>query len=510
MVILGLMKPHLPFNAPERYWSMYEPSGWNLSAAWTQVVDSKTTAATRRLPSWSWAFTAPTGGEPWRFGQGFTDSSNGSTVFRAPPNNPFGLGAGVPGSEMCVNNKCETRSAGGRMATIAQQTSLLHGYLACVSYADALIGRVMNAIPAAAANNTLIVLTSDHGFHLGDHGGFWSKHTVFDQATRVPLVFAAPWLPDRAKGRKASAGVAELVDVYPTLRDIVTRRVPGALDSTPVAQLAEMTGVSLVPVLNDPSISVKTVARSQWPKRVKNLDSSATSSACTVSPINNFDPGAPYSEACRAAIIEPLLADQGPGMGWSIRVHDQSADLSFRVTEWWLTNYSGVIDDADYAHIPILSSATAVEWYDYTNSDNMPYEKKNEWYRANSSFVVSQRFIDTVMHDALGPSNGGGDGWARLLSPSPPRPTPPPPLSSPPPSQPQELKPRSHLTPSPYAQACQQSRCEASCNARSGGCLPLLYLLGAQKVKQFCPLNKARSKSRRANARRAARRVFGN
>jgi arylsulfatase A-like enzyme len=88
----------------------------------------------------------------------------------------------------------------------------IHGYLACISYADAMMGRVLDALEASPhADNTLVVLWSDHGYHHGEKSN-WGKHTLWERTSNVPFIWAGPGV---AKGAKTDATVS-LIDMYPT------------------------------------------------------------------------------------------------------------------------------------------------------------------------------------------------------------------------------------------------------------------------------------------------------
>jgi len=131
------------------------------------------------------------------------------------------------------------------------QLRLIHAYHACVSYVDAQMGRILDAVEETGRREqTVIVLCSDHGWHLGEHGA-WGKMTNYEVATRVPLIIAAPGM---AAGVGTDA-LAELTDLYPTVCALAGVPGPG-----------HGTGRSLVPVLRDPQVEVREAARSQFPR----------------------------------------------------------------------------------------------------------------------------------------------------------------------------------------------------------------------------------------------------
>ena len=115
--------------------------------------------------------------------------------------------------------------------------SKVRAYLACVSFMDAQVGRVLDALEASGQqDNTIVVAWSDHGYHLGEKE-ITGKNTLWDPSTRVPLIFAGPGI---AKGARCQRP-AELLDIYPTLAELCD------LQSTP----DRLEGLSLVPQLKD-------------------------------------------------------------------------------------------------------------------------------------------------------------------------------------------------------------------------------------------------------------------
>lgn len=126
----------------------------------------------------------------------------------------------------------------------------LQAYYACVSFVDAQVGRVIDALDRLhLAENTVIVLWSDHGYHLGEHLGIWQKRTLFEESARAPLIVVAPG----AKGNGTPCPrVVEFVDIYPTLAELCRLAAPSGL-----------AGQSLCPLLADPHREWDSLAVSQ-------------------------------------------------------------------------------------------------------------------------------------------------------------------------------------------------------------------------------------------------------
>jgi len=110
----------------------------------------------------------------------------------------------------------------------------IRAYYACISFIDHQLGLVLDELDRHDLwKNTLVVFFSDHGFHLGDHGGLWAKLSAFDASTRVPLLLAGPGVP----AGKAVATPVQLLDVYPTLVDLAGFKAPTGLEGRSLTSL---------------------------------------------------------------------------------------------------------------------------------------------------------------------------------------------------------------------------------------------------------------------------------
>jgi len=128
-------------------------------------------------------------------------------------------------------------------------------YYASITFMDEQLGKVLDELDRQGlTDSTAIVFTTDHGYHLGEHG-FWQKSNLHEEVTRVPLMIRAPGLKP---GRTNS--IAELVDFYPTCLDLLGLSLP-----------KEIVGKSLVPILKNPNTQVRKTALSLHNERhVKN------------------------------------------------------------------------------------------------------------------------------------------------------------------------------------------------------------------------------------------------
>jgi iduronate 2-sulfatase len=126
----------------------------------------------------------------------------------------------------------------------------LQAYYASVSFVDAQIGMVLDALDACGvANHTIVVVCSDHGYHLGEHLGVWQKRTLFEESARTPLIIR---VPGAAGNGKPCDQVVEFIDLYPTIAELCT-----------LASTLSLPGQSLMPLLESPTMPWNGVAITQ-------------------------------------------------------------------------------------------------------------------------------------------------------------------------------------------------------------------------------------------------------
>lgn len=134
---------------------------------------------------------------------------------------------------------------------IRRQKKAVGGYNACVSYVDAQVGKVLDALRKAGLDdNTIVIFTSDHGFHLGEHD-FWAKVSLREESVRVPLIIRVP-----GKAPAVSHSLVELIDLYPTVARLAGLEVP-----------ARLQGRDISPIFDNPKHQVRDAVFSVAPMR---------------------------------------------------------------------------------------------------------------------------------------------------------------------------------------------------------------------------------------------------
>jgi iduronate 2-sulfatase len=134
---------------------------------------------------------------------------------------------------------------------IRRQKKAVGGYYASVAFMDAQVGKVMDALrEAGLEDKTIVIFTSDHGYHLGEHD-FWAKVSLLDESSGVPLIIRVP-----GKKPQVCNSLVELLDLYPTTAKLCGLEVPERLQ-----------GKDLSPLLDDASKTVRTQAFSVAPMR---------------------------------------------------------------------------------------------------------------------------------------------------------------------------------------------------------------------------------------------------
>ena len=173
---VGFYKPHLPFNAPQKYWDLYNSTDIRLSE-----------------------FPAP----------------------------PTGAPEVAPADWEELRAYASVPKEGAVDEELAR--TLIHGYRACVSYTDAQVGKVLDELDRLdLRRNTIIILWGDHGWKLGDYGD-WCKHTNFEVDARAPLIISTP---NMANAGQRSDALVEFVDIYPSLCELAGVPLPDHLQGT--------------------------------------------------------------------------------------------------------------------------------------------------------------------------------------------------------------------------------------------------------------------------------------
>jgi iduronate 2-sulfatase len=180
---VGFVRPHVPFVAPKKYFDLYEPKKMVL-----------------------------------------------------PPK--------IPGDQDDIPlNSANRRTTANYKMNLLQQKKLVAGYYASVTYMDAMVGKVLEALEKSGQrDDTIVIFTSDHGYHLGEHD-MWSKVSVHRESAQVPLIICVP-----GKNPAVCHSFAELLDLYPTVSQLCGLKVPDNIQ-----------GKDISPLLDDPAVKVRDV-----------------------------------------------------------------------------------------------------------------------------------------------------------------------------------------------------------------------------------------------------------
>ena len=181
---VGILRPHLPFGAPAKYMEHYKNK------------------------------TLPTIGHP--------DKPTGKTTWHRS------------GEFMKYNRWGRNPNKDAEFAIEVRKH-----YAACVTFADAQVGRIMERLEKSGqADNTIVVLWGDHGWHLGEHA-IWGKHTLFEESLRSPLIIRYPGMRNKTSATQA---IVESIDIFPTLCELAKLPIPKFADGTTLKPLID--GVS--------------------------------------------------------------------------------------------------------------------------------------------------------------------------------------------------------------------------------------------------------------------------
>ncbi|WP_211324119.1 sulfatase [Echinicola strongylocentroti] len=162
---VGFARPHLPFSVPKKYWDMYDPESLPLAE--------------------------------------FEEGPEGAPDFAVKRGGEINQFFPIPNHQHIYEDDL--------------QRKLIHGYYASLTYMDAQVGKVLRELERLDMDeNTIVVLWGDHGWHLGDHA-IWTKHTNYEQANRIPIIFRAPGVTASGSSTKQ---FAETVDIFPTLASL--------------------------------------------------------------------------------------------------------------------------------------------------------------------------------------------------------------------------------------------------------------------------------------------------
>ena len=231
---VGFHKPHLPFYAPSRYYDLYPPA--------SEIKLPNNPNPPEGMPDIAWSV--------WDELRHYSDMEKLFNVTKCSTD----AQASIDGKECRVPDDI-TRE-------------LRRAYYSCISYTDAQIGRVIKALEEQGfSDDTITVLWGDHGWQLGEHNE-WSKQTNFEDATHVPFLLHVPGVTDSGMRTK---GFVELIDIFPSLVELVGLEVPPMCPEGNHKLLTCVEGSSVAPLLKNLKQEWKKAAFSQFPRPADGL-----------------------------------------------------------------------------------------------------------------------------------------------------------------------------------------------------------------------------------------------
>ncbi|MDB4297473.1 sulfatase-like hydrolase/transferase [Flavobacteriaceae bacterium] len=333
----GFKNPHLPFTCPKKYFDLYDVNNAPLASYTGRGINIDDIAL------------------------------KGSGELASYPT-PY-----IPISQA---------SDGEYTISTTNQKELIRAYYACTSYVDTQIGKIIAKLKTENLDSkTIVIIWSDHGFHLGDHN-MWGKHSNMENATFSPMIIYDPRNPSGNETTQPT----ELLDIFPTLCDMAGLDIPNDMD-----------GKSLKPLLSAPTVGVKDYAISQFQSQNKYGYSFKNEQYRYTVWLDND----------KKATDSPTSADY-----FEQEIYDYVNDVNET------TNYFG---DANYSAIQATMVKDAQDWFDNGGGIVSPSSSatsvdvvlngdfEDTTYDSNWTFTVTGSAA-AIMSDAAGDANGGTKG----------------------------------------------------------------------------------------------------
>ncbi|XP_065844217.1 iduronate 2-sulfatase-like [Oscarella lobularis] len=317
---VGFHKPHVPLFAPKSYFDLYPEA--------TKISLPANPRPPIGMPDIAWSIWA----HPREYG-------NLKMYFEG---------------KNCTTNATQSLSTDCAIPDAATR-EFRRAYYASMTYSDFQVGKVLAELEAQGfANDTIVVLWGDHGWHLGELGE-WAKFTNFEDATRVPFLLHVPGVTD--KGMRSDA-LVELIDIFPTLADVTGLPMPQVCpESKKPGLLTCVEGSSVAPLLTNPKMPFKKGAFSQYARPASGL---------------NVIPGHPFEDGSKPEQV----------MGYTMRTD------TYRYTLWVRFNSTMAM--------PYWDDVWGEELYDHT-TPTVHFNDENENLADKSSMAKTKAELKQML-----------------------------------------------------------------------------------------------------------------